>query len=168
MRALVALLAVALVSGCSDGSDDPSAEGSAPPLEPAATTRLEPVGRSPYARTLNKLCLRANAAHEQVGAATSPDELASKLPRSNVIDHRFVRDVGKLRPSRAEARRAARLLHLYTAMVDIQDSAYVHLKASGSTGYFQYMSTALEVRGDAERLASTLGAPACSERPVTR
>jgi hypothetical protein len=167
VRALLVLFAVALLSGCSGGDDEATPEGPPPP-GPALTMSSERVGSSTYARRLNRLCEGVLAAHAEVGSSASPDELAADLTRTNVIDHRFVRDVGKLRPSKAEARRAARLLHLYAAMVDIQDSAYVHLKASGSTGYFQYMSTALEVRGKAERLARNLGAPACGIRPITR
>lgn len=163
---LTVLLPLALVAvACSGaktgsgGSDDASRQ--------AATTTTA-VAQSAYARRLDALCRRALAAHAGVGSATTTEELVATLPRANAIDNRFVRAVGKLKPAKREARRAGRLLYLYTAMADIQDTAYVQLKASGSNGYFQYMSTALEVRGQAEKLARSLGAPTCAKRPVTR
>jgi hypothetical protein len=167
MRVLLALLAIALlVAGCG-GTEDVVPEGPPPP-EPAVTTSSEPPANTSYARRLNKLCEGVLAAHAKVGVSEGQDDLVADLAKTNVIDHHFVSDVAALEPSKAEIRDATRLLHLYEAMVDIQDSAYVHLKATGSAGYFQYMSTALEVRGRAERLARNLGAPACAIRPVTR
>jgi hypothetical protein len=71
----------------------------------------------------------------------------------------------KPKPAPAEQRRAGRLVYLYAAASDIQDTALVHLTADNPNGFFQYMEQSLAARRQAEQVARQIGAPACAVRP---
>jgi len=162
MRRLLLLVCVLALPACGGGDSSTS-----PPTTTRATTTAA-VGTTAYARGLQRLCVRALAAHAAIGSAADPDELLRTLPRANAVDDRLLAGVRKLRPSPAEAKRAGRFLYYVAAMSDIQDSALGQLKAGNTNGYFQYMDSALSARGKAEQLARGLGAPACARRPVNR
>ena len=166
---LSALLAAAALAGCggSEGSAD------APPEQPPELTlpprpaTVSVSAKTPYTRALEQLCIRALREHEQVGRATSPEQLKKTLPRTAGIDRRFLRDLAALKPkpAPAERRRAGRLVYLFAAASDIQDTALVHLTADNPNGFFQYMEQSLAARRQAEQVARQIGAPACAVRP---
>jgi hypothetical protein len=159
MWRLLPLLCVLALAAC--GGDDPSTQAS-------TTTVTAAVGTTPYAHGLQRLCQHALAAHTALGSASDPTELLHTLPKANAIDQRLLQGVRALHPSAAEAKRAGRLLYFFSAMSDIQYSALGQLQAGNTNGYFQYMDSALAARGHAEKLALSLGAPACAQRPSTR
>lgn len=166
---LSVLLAAAALAGCggSEGTAD------APPEQPPELTlppqpaTVSVSAKTPYTRALEQLCIRTLREHEQVGRATSPEQLKKTLPRTAAIDRRFLRDLAALKPkpAPAERRRAGRLVYLYAAASDIQDTALVHLTADNPNGFFQYMEQSLAARRQAEQVARQIGAPACAVRP---
>jgi hypothetical protein len=171
---LAVLLAVSglLVAGCSGSSES----ADAPPVQPEEVTRaavpavVEVTARTPYTRALEQLCVRRLRAQEKVGRAQTPEELERTLPTTSSIDRRFVRDLSALRPrpSASEKKRAERLVVLFAALTDMQDTALVHLKADNVNGFFQYLDRSVTTRRTAERVARGLGAPACAVRPFAR
>jgi hypothetical protein len=165
------LAAALLVAGCG-GSES----ADAPPVQPeelarpALPARVQITARTPHTRALEKLCIRRLRAQEAVGRVQTPEELERTLPTTASIDRRFVRDLQALRPrpAVAEAARAGRLLVLFTARTDMQDTALVHLRAGNVNGFFEFMDRSVTTRRQAERAARELGAPACAARPFDR
>jgi hypothetical protein len=172
VRALAVLGLIAwFAAGCGGSSPD----GSADPVQPPALTQppqpavVRVTAETPYTRALERLCVRTVRAHERVGPSRTTEQLERNLPQSAAIDRRFVRDLSALRPRPAtsEKRQAGRLLYLFAAASDIQDSALVHLKADNVNGFFQFMEQSLAARRQAEAVARRLGAPACAVRPFS-
>ena len=160
--AAVVVAAAALAAGCSDRSAEEPPPPSAPTVR--AVVAPPPAGAG-YSESLSELCTRTHAAHDAVGIATSPDELARKLPRTIAIDRRFVGELGRIVAPPPLRLQAGRLLQLFGAVSQNEDAALLHLRAGNYNGYFQYMDTALAVRLETDRLVTILAAPACLFRP---
>ncbi len=168
---VLAVTAMLLLAGCGGSSGE--TEAPVQPVEltqPATPAAVEITAATPYTRALEQLCIRRLREQEAVGRVRTPAQLTKTLPTTASIDRRFIRDFGDLRPrpALAERQRAGRLLVLYAALTDMQDTALVHLKADNVNGFYQYMDQSVTTRRKAEQLATELGAPACAVRPFGR